>query len=251
MTDAHIWYAALQQSAVDLGCRAEDFLGTENVVVTSRKDPKARKYLKLPFSCQFVTYGNNIVASVAKEYRDLAGTYLEKTPVEQCFETPGLYALNDALSAFGLRVHYMAEYFLPDLRRLKPLDCPCSVKLLGPADFEPLYTKEWGNALCEKRKELDLLGVGAYDGKKLVGLAGCSADCESMWQIGVDVLPEHRGHGIASALTSRLALEIINLDKVPFYCAAWCNIKSVRNAIRSGFRPAWAEMTVKGNSFMD
>ena len=35
----------------------------------------------------------------------------------------------------------------------------------------------------------DVLAVGAYDGARLVGLAGCSADCESMWQIGVDVLP--------------------------------------------------------------
>ena len=39
--------------------------------------------------------------------------------------------------------------------------------------------------------------------------------------------------------------------KVPFYCAAWSNIKSVRNAIRSGFRPAWAEMTAKPAAFVD
>ncbi|MBQ1945969.1 MAG: GNAT family N-acetyltransferase, partial [Clostridia bacterium] len=66
-----------------------------------------------------------------------------------------------------------------------------------------------------------------------------------MWQIGIDVLTEYRRQGIASALTSKLALEILKRGKVPFYCAAWCNIKSVRNAIRSGFRPAWVEMTAK------
>jgi hypothetical protein len=32
---------------------------------------------------------------------------------------------------------------------------------------------------------------------------------------------------------------------VPFYCAAWSNLRSVRNAIRSGFRPAWVELTFK------
>ena len=98
---------------------------------------------------------------------------------------------------------------------------------------------------------LDVLGVGAYDNGKLIGLAGCSADCEMMYQIGVDVLSEYRRGGIASALTSRLALETLALDKVPFYCAAWCNIKSVRNAIRSGFRPAWVAMTAKDISFVD
>ena len=71
-----------------------------------------------------------------------------------------------------------------------------------------------------------------------------------MWQIGVDVLPEYRKNGIASALTSNLALKILERGKVPFYCAAWSNIKSVRNAIKSGFRPAWVEMTAKTFEFV-
>lgn len=71
---------------------------------------------------------------------------------------------------------------------------------LHKEDFSELYRPEWSNALCEERKHLDVLGVGAYDGEKLVGLAGCSA---------------------------------------------WSNIRSVRNGIKSGFIPAWAEMTVK------
>ena len=49
--------------------------------------------------------------------------------------------------------------------------------------------------------------------------------------------------GIAEALTSRLAKEILALGKVPFYCAAWSNIGSVRNAIACGFRPAWVHLT--------
>ena len=100
-------------------------------------------------------------------------------------------------------------------------------------------------------EELDVLGVGAYDGDKLVGLAGCSADCEDMWQIGVDVLPEYRKKGIASALTSTLAKEILKRDKVPFYCSAWSNIRSVRNAVKSGFIPAWVEMTIKPANIVD
>ena len=56
---------------------------------------------------------------------------------------------------------------------------------------------------------------------------------------------KYRRQGIASALTSKLAIEILERGKVPFYCCAWSNIKSARNAIKSGFRPAWAQMTVK------
>lgn len=93
--------------------------------------------------------------------------------------------------------------------------------------------------------------MGAYDGDTLVGLAGCSADCDTMWQIGVDVLPAYRRQGIASSLTSGLALEILNREKVPFYCAAWSNLKSVRNALKSGFSPAWVELTAKELSFIE
>lgn len=139
----------------------------------------------------------------------------------------------------------MAEYFLPDVTALREIPCEYPTRVLTAADFTDLYLPQWSNALCEARKELDVLGVGAYDGNRLIGLAGCSADCETMWQIGIDVLPEYRRKGIASALTSKLALEILARGKVPFYCAAWSNIPSVRNAIRSGFRPAWVELTAK------
>ncbi len=40
-------------------------------------------------------------------------------------------------------------------------------------------------------------------------------------------------------------------DKVPFYCSAWSNIRSVRNAIKSGFIPAWVEMTAKPKNIVD
>ncbi len=95
------------------------------------------------------------------------------------------------------------------------------------------------------------MAVGAYKDNKLIGLAGCSADCDTMWQIGVDVLPEERKQGIATAITSKLAIEILNRNKVPFYCCAWSNVKSARNAIKSGFRPAWVEMTIKTKDFIE
>ena len=251
LTQEMIFETALRQSAIDANCRPEDFLRQENVVVLSQKDPAARKYLELPLACQLISYGNNIVASVEESCRKLAADYISRFPPYRCFETPHMHILDGGLREMGLRTCFMAEYFLPDLGCLTVLDCPYETRLLHPEDFPPLYTDQWSNALCEKRKELDILGVGAYDGGRLVGLAACSADCESMWQIGVDVLPEYRRQGIASALTSRLALEILEREKVPFYCAAWSNIRSVRNAVKSGFRPAWVELTAKSVKCVD
>jgi len=116
---------------------------------------------------------------------------------------------------------------------------------MGQEDFKELYIPQWGNALCIERKELDIIAAGAYDNGSLIALAGASADCSTMWQIGVDVLPEYRRQGIASALVSRLATEILNRGIVPFYCCAWSNIGSIRNAVASGLRPAWVQITAK------
>lgn len=250
LTNKEILECAMKQSAIDLNCKASDFLQKDNVIVASKKDDRARRYLPLPFDCDMVTYGTNIVATINEKYREVVEAYLHKVDIEHCFETPNIYRLNNAFSPYGISVCFQAEYFLPDVNLLKKPECAYELRVLEQKDFVDLYDGTWSNALCEDRKELDVLGVGAYDQGKLIALAGCSADCDTMWQIGIDVLPEYRRQGIASILTSRLANEIIERGKVPFYCAAWCNIKSVRNAIRSGFRPGWMEMTVRSNEFI-
>ena len=250
-TQEKIIRIAMEQSAIDLCCSPEDFLKEENVVVYSGESENCRKYLKLPFFCNLVSYGNNLVASLDPKAEQIVRDYIEHYGMVHCFETPNMHVLDDAFRQFGHRICFMAEYFLPELSILKPLDCKYELRVLHAEDFEPLYTEQWGNALCKDRKELDVLGVGAYDGGKLIGLAGCSADGGQMWQIGVDVLKDYRHQGIAASLTSHLAVEILKRDKVPFYCAAWSNIPSVRNAIKSGFRPAWVEMTAKKESYVN
>ena len=255
MTNQDILQIAMAQSAQDLCAEVSDFEKSENVIVLSQQNEQARRYLKLPFSCQLVSYGNNVVASVLPEFREMTEQYISKYPVEHLFETPNMHVLGEALMQKGQKICFMAEYFLPDvdalLGRTAEDACPYEMRILTQADFADLYLPEWSNALCKDRRHLDVLGVGAYDGERLIGLAGCSADCESMWQIGIDVLPAYRRQGIATALTSRLAIEILSRGKVPFYCAAWSNIKSVRNALRSGFRPAWVEMTAKSCEMVD
>ena len=251
LTNQDILKIAMEQSAIDNNCDVSDFFKKENIITISKDNPLARKYLKLPHICNLVSYGDNIVATVDEKYKDIVEDYITKYQIEHCFETPNMHVLNDAFQSYGAKICFMAEYFLPDMRVLHALPCDFELKVLTQMDFVDLYNGQWNNALCKERKQLDVLGIGAFDNGNLIGLAACSADCDTMWQIGVDVLPKYRQKGIASALTSRLAIEIINRGKVPFYCCAWSNIKSVRNALRSGFRPAWVEMTIKPTQFVD
>ena len=250
LDNKEIMAIALQQSAYDCNCKPEDFTKSENVIVNSYKNNKARNYLPLPLECDLVSYGNNIVAQVSDRTRDKVKKYIEKYEIYHCFETPNIYTLNNALSEYNLEVCFMAEYFLPDVTQLKELKCEYELRILQQSDFADLYDGTWVNAICEAKKELDVFGEGAYDKGILIGLAACSADCDNMYQIGVDVLPQYRRQGIASSLTSKLAIEILSLGKVPFYCAAWSNIRSVKNEIRSGFKPGWVELTARDKEFV-
>lgn len=122
MTNQDILQIALQQSAYDCNCAPEDFLSQQNLVTRSRKHALARKYLPLPFACDMVSYGNNIVAQTSEELAGPVAAYLQKGPPFRCLEPPYLHVLDDALEEFGLQVCFMAEYFLPDLHCLRR--CP-------------------------------------------------------------------------------------------------------------------------------
>ena len=248
MNNQAIWQIAMEQSARDCNCRPEDFRADENRVFVSAASDKAKRYLSVPHICTLVSYGSNVVASCRADLCPEIARFLDVTPdIENCFETPGLYPLNAILEKARARIYMMSAYFLPEAAEVFRYErtCDYSLRVLEPAAFAPLYLPEWKNALCADRRHLDRLAVGAFDKDRLIGLAGCSADCDTMWQIGIDVLPAYRRQGVAAALTNRLARETFARGFVPFYCAAWSNVKSVKNAVRSGFAPAWVEVSAK------
>ena len=104
MTNQEILKIAMAQSAIDLCAEPTDFEKSENIIVTSHESDGARRYLKLPFSCQLVSYGNNVVASVSPEFREIAENYINKYPVEHLFETPHLHALIEKLMEKGQKI---------------------------------------------------------------------------------------------------------------------------------------------------
>ncbi len=246
MTKQEILRAALRQAAVDCSCREEDFLGKDNRVTESRPAPGASRYLQLPHILALYTFGNSIVASCRRDLMPEVKAFLDRAEAFYLsFEAPGIWELDRILEKAGARIGRMHSFYLPDPDRVFTAECPCSLEIreMCPADFRDLYLPEWGNALCSKRKELDVLGFGAYDGDELAALAACSADTRDMLQIGIDVKPAYRHLGLASALTNRLARAVFGRGKIPFYAASWSNIPSIKNALRCGFFPAWAAMT--------
>lgn len=84
-----------------------------------------------------------------------------------------------------------------------------------------------------------------FNQSHMSGMAGASADGAYLWQIGINVVPESAGKGLAVELVRQLKEEIIRRGKVPFYGTSESHIISQTVGLKSGFVPAWTEIYVK------
>lgn len=88
----------------------------------------------------------------------------------------------------------------------------------------------------------DMICTVAEHNGIVAGIAGASADCETMWQIGVDVAPHFQGRGIGRALVGTVARAIWKEGIIPYYSTEISNLRSRQLAVSLGFWPAWIQL---------
>jgi GNAT superfamily N-acetyltransferase len=173
--------------------------------------------------------GDAVVVSATMDILPFLREQLDGKNREEAFDMPFVYG--------------QGICHLPDLERLMTIPVTYGVEIVcvTQPDIKSLYIhKGFSYAIWyEAHNRPETLVTVAYVDGAVAGMAGASDDCNMMWQIGINVLPEYRGRGIAAALTNRLMMEILECGKIPYYGAATSNIASQRTAHRAGFRPAW------------
>ena len=87
-----------------------------------------------------------------------------------------------------------------------------------------------------------MLAVAAIINGETAGMAGASADSPSMWQLGINVMPDAEGQGIGTGLVALLKNAVLDKGVLPYYGTALSHISSQRVAIKAGFLPAWSEL---------
>ncbi|WP_252232948.1 GNAT family N-acetyltransferase, partial [Clostridium sp. ZBS15] len=121
------------------------------------------------------------------------------------------------LKEFGHEIVDIHHYYLPN-SNITSIDPIINVKWY---EYEEIFQfkndKRFQEALAFDKNNPDMLAVAAFDGDKIMGMAGASADSKNMWQIGIDVLPEYRSKRIGRSLVALLKNEILRRGKVPFY----------------------------------
>ncbi len=103
--------------------------------------------------------------------------------------------------------------------------------------------EKWPHTFRRRRSQVrPLRGIAivARDGTH-VGAASLTADAEHLWQIGINVEEEHRGRGLAAAMTAALASRALDNDAAAYYGTTASNVPSMRAALSAGFRPGWVD----------
>lgn len=246
MNNKEIWKGAMEQSSIDLNCSVDNFINPGSTVVQSRLNEGRKKCYTKPLFCALAYYGDGLVASVDDRIKDFMKDFINRHSEYRCFDTPQLNVMNREFEKYGKCICFIAEFFLPDLERTVSINENIEIKIVLENEIPYLYADDrFHMALgydCERDKR-DVLAVVGYIDGEIAGVAGASNDCDRMWQIGIDVLPEYRRRGVATTLTKILTDEIIKRNKIPYYCTAWSNIASKNNAIKCGYKTAWVEMT--------
>mgnify|MGYP000981582512 CR=1 FL=1 len=232
MTTQEMLSIVQSQLATDLNCTVADINGEKDsfVFTEAQDNPDRRPFPRSEQHFEMMTMGNAIVVSATPEVLDIVKQQLVGKTRDEAFAMPFVYGYS--------------LYYLPDLAHISPLDLPDGFvyEMIEQEDIPALYQFEgFRNALGYdvNHPRPDVLAAVAKKGDCIAGMAGASKDCAKMWQIGMDVLPEHRNHGLAAYLVNRLTLEILKWGYVPYYGTSSANIASQCTAHRAGYAPAW------------
>lgn len=233
-----------KQLAVDFNCTTEDFHKEENIITAAKDNPGRRNYTQQTAFFSMVTLGGNAVISADERIHRWLKQWSANKKGFWLFEHNHLMELEGELQKYGKRLWQSHHMFLPDTEVREP-GIHFEIKWFEQKAIMELYGREeFSNALCEKYmpERPDVLAVGAMEGDKIIGLAGCSADTKLFWQIGIDVLPKYRGLGIGTKLVQLLKNEVFRREAIPFYGTSLSNLHSWSIALHCGFYPAWVEI---------
>ena len=227
------------QLAAELNCKVEDLNGEkDSFIFTCVKNIKGRRpFPRNEHHFEMVTMGKSIVITASEKILEIVKPQLLGKSRDQAFSMPFVY---------GHAVSY-----LPDLslnRAFKSYE-GFDFEFVEQKDMCSLYKhKGFSNAIQYDTAHIrpDALAIIAKHNGEIAGISGASRDCEKMWQIGVDVLPQYRSKGLATCLVNNLTAEVLSRGIIPYYCTSSSNLSSQRVAYRAGYYPAWF-CSYKGN----
>lgn len=179
---------------------------------------------------------------------------LKDYPVEWFFNYGRLRKIDRILNEYEREIIDTHVYFLPD-KDFSDIAIPDNFVWFDEENIAKMKdVNKFHNALCYSPTQPDVMAVGAVkEGcdrvvditqNNLMGMAGASNDGKYIRQIGIDVLDDYRGRGLAVDLVKVLKQKIISDGYLPLYGTGEGHALSRTVGVKAGFLPAYAEIFV-------
>ena len=232
-----------RQLAADFCCTPADVLDAQHHFTVFSPQPDRRQYMEIvPCILKIAVVNGKLLFTGREDVIIRCRELYANANAPWFMKARNLAALNRELSTFGAQIRHARPFFTAD--SAAPVDTRdfTILRYRGAAIEAFRGDDRFGDAygFCETAP--DVLGVAAAKDGAILGMAGASADSPLMWQIGINVLPEARGQGVAAMLVSLLRNDVLQEGRLPYYGTSISHLESQRVALRAGFLPAWFEL---------
>jgi len=233
--------------AADLVCETGSFDKESITVNIARESEGARRFPVREHSLNIATFGAGIAISCSPNRLQWIKENLWQLSRDEVFSASTISLMEQLVSRDNQTIAG------PDLKYIctpetyqtqNPVE-GIEISVIEDKEVLALYKSDkFTNAIGLKHnpKRPRVIATTAVNKGEIIGVAAASADCDEMYQVGIDVLPEYRKSGIGKELVSVITKAIFDLGKVPYYSSWANNIVSIRLAISVGYRPTWIEV---------
>lgn len=229
--------------SLEYNCALSAFESDENIVTWPEIREGRRVYSPEKYFFHMVTMGRGAVITADECLHPFLNEFIKDRAGHWLFEQPNLLPLECELNKFGYTLTASHHMFLP-ATDVTPRGTFNVHWFYGDPIMQFYGDERFPNAICSEFTPYrpDRIVVCAYDGDKIMGMAGCSEDAPRWMQIGIDVMPEYRSRGVGTYLVTLLKNKILENGDIPFYGTSLSNYHSWNIALNCGFRPAWVEI---------
>lgn len=233
--------------AATYACDPEAWFAERNTIAAAAALPGRLRFPIPSRPFLLASCGAGVVISCDQSRLDWARAELASHGRNDLLSLPLLAEIDRYLMREGQRLHGPLLRFACDEGSFRPAPPPAGITLTlhqGEQIHDLYVYRGFEDALeyDHASPRPDVLAVVAWQGQRLIGIAGASADSDDLWQIGIDVVTAARGAGVGRALVGTLTEAVFAAGKVPYYSTAVANLRSVALALGLGYWLAWTDV---------
>jgi GNAT superfamily N-acetyltransferase len=224
----------------------EGDLDNDGVFIRQARDIEGARHFPIPeHFLDAVTMGAGVIVCCTADRLSWVKEHLGGLTRDAIFDADNFVRLQNYVSRDGQEIRIELKYICTrDTFRPRVPEQDIELRRFEKDRMQYLYQNNlFPNALgsADNPGRPHMIAAAAVCGGELAGVAAATADCDAMWQIGVDTLPAYRRRGIAQATVGAVTDIILSKNILPYYSTRFYNVASRRTAVSLGYFPAWVE----------